>query len=372
MRILATWLAFQLCTISSLVTATDKIVEGELSSSRDDAQSRATCPQGYTVTHCEVKSDLDTTQSDGAFVDPSSNGQVCVAVNGAHGPGVVALAKCSEDGQVPDSCDPNNHLLPRFITQHSRGATPSVTCPKGYEQTVCNARSPWLSYLPNKGINSKGVIPNEKTCAVPDCSHNWCEVTAVCKVLELPEEYIDAVCPVIIPVEGSPSLMADDALSIASCPMGYVASHCEVKTGLVGSKSDGAYVDPIRMGGECVAVHAGNGSPAAVALAQCSRNTHVPDPCRDGKVLSKFINLHSIGPNPRVSCPAGYQQTVCNARTPWMPLLWNKGINPKGIIPNENACTVPECTETSWCEVTAICKIMYSEAYKKKVCPERL
>ena len=355
------------------MTDTEITVEGELSSSRDDAESRATCPKGYAVTHCEVKTGLVNTKSDGAFVDPSSNGRVCVAVNGGGGPGAVALAKCSEDGQIPDTCDYHNLLLPKFITLHSRGAHPTVSCPPGYEQTVCNARSPWLGLLQNKGVNSKGVIPNEKTCAVPNCSEkNWCEVTAVCKVLELPEEYIDAVCPVIIPVEGPPSLLADDALSIASCPMGYVASHCEVKTGLVGSKSDGALVDPSSEGGVCVAVHAGHGGPAAVALAECSRNIHVSDPCREEPWLPKFINLHSKGPNPRVSCPAGYQQTVCNARSPWPGFLRDKGINPKGIVPNENACTVPGCSIRNWCEVTAICKIINSEAYKKKVCPERL
>ena len=367
MRILATWLAFQL--YSSTVTATDQTIVGRQSSSRDDAESRATCPQGYAVTHCEVKSGQVNTKSDGAFVDPS-NGRVCVAVNGGGGPGAVALAKCSEDGQIPDSCDLHNLLLPKFITLHSRGAHPTVSCPPGYEQTVCNARSPWLGLLQNKGVNSKGVIPNGKTCAVPNCSHkNWCEVTAVCKILEDPGEYMDAVCPVIIPVEGSPSRIRDDALSIASCPMGYVASHCEVKSGLVNTRSDGAFVDPSSEGGVCVAVHAGHGGPAAVALAKCSRNIPVPDPCKQGPGLPKFISLHSKGPYPRVSCPRGYQQTVCNARSPWLGLLRSKGVNPKGIIPNGKRCAVPNCSQRNWCEVTAVCKIMNSEAYKNAVCP---
>ena len=73
-------------------TSTSVEVEGLTSGAWDDAQSRATCPEGYVVSHCEVQTGLVHTRSDGAFVDPASNGRVCVAVNGAGGPGAVARA----------------------------------------------------------------------------------------------------------------------------------------------------------------------------------------------------------------------------------------------------------------------------------------
>ena len=94
MRTLYT-LTLQLIVIFTTASATDQVIEGRLSSSRDDAQSRATCPEGLVVTYCEVKTGLVHTKSDGAFVDPSSNGRACVAVNGGGGSGAVALAKCS-------------------------------------------------------------------------------------------------------------------------------------------------------------------------------------------------------------------------------------------------------------------------------------
>ena len=34
----------------------DQVVVGQKSSTADDAQSLATCPKGYVVTHCEAQS----------------------------------------------------------------------------------------------------------------------------------------------------------------------------------------------------------------------------------------------------------------------------------------------------------------------------
>ena len=347
------------------------IRRGSPSSTRDDAESRATCPENHVVTHCEVETGLVQTRSDGVFVDPDQNGTVCVAFNAGGYPPTVALAECSRDGRVSHPCNSDGPTLPKFVNLHSRGPSPRVSCPPGYQQTVCNARSKWLGRLRNKGVNSKGIIPNGNACAVSDCTErNWCEVTAVCKIIENAKKYKDAVCPPIVIRRGSPSSTRDDAESRAACPENHIVTHCEVETGLVQTRSDGVFVDPDQNGTVCVAFNAG-GYPPTVALAECSRDGRVSDPCNnDGPTLPKFVNLHSRGPSPRVSCPPGYQQTVCNARSKWLGRLRNKGVNSKGIIPNGNACAVSDCTERNWCEVTAVCKIIENaEKYKDAVCP---
>ena len=352
-------------------TSSSVEVEGLTSGAWDDAQSRATCPEGYVVSHCEVQTGLVHTRSDGAFVDPASNGRVCVAVNGAGGPGAVARAVCTRDGKTTDPCNSEGPELPKFISLHSRGPSPSVSCPLGYEQLLCNARSPWLGFLTNKGVNSKGVIPSGNVCAVSRCSdRNWCEVTAVCRIIEDTRAYETAVCMSDRTVEGSKSSTLDDAQSRATCPEGYVVSHCEVQTGLVHTRSDGAFVDPASNGRVCVAVN-GAGGPGAVARAVCTRDGKTTDPCNsEGPELPKFISLHSRGPSPSVSCPLGYEQLLCNARSPWLGFLTNKGVNSKGVIPSGNVCAVSRCSDRNWCEVTAVCGIIEdSEAYKTAKCP---
>ena len=345
---------------------------GKRSSLGDDAQSRAVCPTGYVVSHCEVQSGLVHTRSDGAYVYPS-NGRVCVAVNGYGGPGVIAGAICSRMGYVTDPCNSEGPDLPKFINLHSRGPAPSVTCPLGYQQVLCNARSPWSGLLTNKGVNTKGVIPNDRKCAVSGCStRNWCEVTAVCAAINNIEVYQMAKCPFagnIDIIVGKRSSLGDDAQSRAVCPTGYVVSHCEVQWGLVHTKSDGAYVYPSN-GRVCVAVN-GYGGPGVIAGAICSRKGYVTDPCNSqGLDLPKFINLHSRGPAPSVTCPLGYQQVLCNARSPWSGLLTNKGVNTKGVIPNDRKCAVSGCSTRNWCEVTAVCAAINDfEVYKMAKCP---
>ena len=54
-----------------------------------------------------------------------------------------AKAVCAESRKVPNPCNANHPELPKYKNLHSRGANPSVKCPPGYKQTVCNARSPW-------------------------------------------------------------------------------------------------------------------------------------------------------------------------------------------------------------------------------------
>ena len=368
MLLVFTVLAIQISAVYSLPINIDVVV-GSRSSTADDAQSIASCPVGYVVSYCEVLTGLVHTRSDGAFVDPSE-GRDCVAVNGWGGSGAVARADCSRNEHVADPCNSEGPDLPKFINLHSRGPAPNVKCPPGYQQILCNARSPWLGYLTNKGVSTTGVIPSNNVCAVSRCSdYNWCEVTAVCRIDEVPEVYTAAVCPIsdMVEVLGLMSSPLDDAQSIASCPVGYSVSYCEVLTGLVHTSSDGAFVDPSE-GRDCVAVNGWGGS-GAVARADCSRNEHVADPCNsEGPDLPKFINLHSRGPAPNVKCPPGYQQILCNARSPWLGYLTNKGVSTTGVISNDRDCSVSDCSDRNWCEVTAVCKINNQE-YKIENCP---
>ena len=177
-----------------VVETTDKEVVGDISGGSDDAQSVASCPMGYVVTYCEAQSGkAGRAQCDGAYVQ-SDNGGVCVAVNGRAGSGAVARAVCSQFVQVADPCNGPN--LPKYKNLHSRGHSPSVQCPAGYEQILCNARSPWTGKLNGYDVDDKAVIPNDKACALPNCATDrfWCEVTAVCQLIEDSEAYAAAVC----------------------------------------------------------------------------------------------------------------------------------------------------------------------------------
>jgi len=321
-------------------------IVGDWSSPIDDAQSRAICPVDYVVSYCEVQTGLVNTESDGAHVDPS-DARVCVAHNGFGGRGVVARALCSSNENVTDPCNSAGVNIPKFLHLHSQGAAPIVSCPLGYQQILCNARSLYLGLLTDKGINTNGVIPNNQSCTVPDCTEsNWCEVTAVCSLTD--------ECPVEVEIVADRSTTWDDAESRAICPIGYVVSYCEVYTGLVHTKSDGAHVHP-NDPSDCVAFN-GIGGPGAIARAWCTRNENVTNPCdNEGPEIPKFLNLHSEGSNPIVSCPPGYQQILCNARSPWQGMLAGKGVNSNGVIPNDEICGVSGCYESVWCEVTAVC-----------------
>jgi len=349
------------CTPTAVCSVEVEIV-ANWSSTEDDAQSRATCPVGFVVSYCEVETGLVHNESDGAHVDPS-DARVCVAFNGNAGLGVVARALCSWNENVTDPCNSAGLDIPKFVHLHSQGSAPIVSCPLGYEQILCNARSPWLGLLTDKGVNSNGVIPNNQSCSVPECTDsNWCEVTAVCSTTDW--------CPAEVEIVADRSTTEDDAQSMAICPVGYVVSHCEVYTGLVHTESDGAHVDPSDAS-VCVAFN-GNGGSGAIARALCTRNENVTNPCNnEGMDIPKFLNLHSLGTDPIVSCPLGYLQILCNARSPWSGLLTDKGINANGVIPNDQNCTVSECSESNWCEVTAVCSTLDSAEYKDVVCPEQ-
>ncbi|XP_063691276.1 uncharacterized protein LOC134823672 [Bolinopsis microptera] len=167
-------------------------VIGDKSSKSDDAQSVAICPTGYVVTHCEAQSGKVHDECDGVFVKPD-DGRVCVAVNGDRGSGAVARAVCSQLEQIADPCNGPN--LPKYRNLHSRGHSPSLQCPAGYGQILCNAHSPWRGRLSGQNVDDKGVIPNDEDCALPDCGGDqWCEVTSVCQLIEDSEAYASAVC----------------------------------------------------------------------------------------------------------------------------------------------------------------------------------
>jgi len=311
------------------------IVTGKLSSRRDDAYSMAVCPIGYVVSHCEVYTGKVHYRSDGAYI----SGRACVAVNGWGGSGAIARAVCSRNRSIYNMC--KRTYMQKFLTLHSQGPAPRVSCPSGYKQILCNAYSPWLGFLNNKGVNSKGIIPNDRSCSVSRCSHkNYCKVTAVCQAEQ---------CSVKI---GRRSGREDDAESRAVCPSGYVVSRCEVLTGKVDYGSDGAFVDPQKPR-ICVAVNGWRGS-GAVARAECSVSRRVYNRCK-GAYMQTFLHLQSVGRVPSVSCPRGYHQILCSAHSPWYGNLSGKGVNQNGIIANHRRCRLSNCS--GYCRLSAVCRI---------------
>jgi len=180
---------------TTAVCAEEVEIFGERSSTADDAQSVAICPDGYVVSYCEVLTGLVHYQSDGAYVDPS-DGSVCVAFNGAFGPGAIAYAICSRNEQISNPCDSEGPDIPKFINLYSKGTDPSLSCELGYEQILCNARSPWYNNsLTDKNVDEKGVINNFFPCSISGCdSYKYCEVSSVCQMLDS-EKYKFAVCP---------------------------------------------------------------------------------------------------------------------------------------------------------------------------------
>ena len=344
-------------------------VEGSPSSTFEGSKSRAACPEDYVVTYCEDKTAKEQNKLwRGTFVDPVSNGSVCVAENPGFSPSTVALAECSklENRQVSDPCNIEGPEVPTFIYLQSFGRSPSVSCPAGYRQTVCNAKAHMTRDLRNTNVNSNGVIPNEYSCAMR-CSY-YCMVTAACMIMD-PEEYKNAACPTVMTVEGSPSSTFEGSKSRAACPEDYVVTYCEDKTAKEQDKLwRGTFVDPVSNGSVCVAENPGF-SPRTVALAECSKleNRQVSDPCNiEGPEVPTFIYLQSFGRSPSVSCPAGYRQTVCNAKAHMTRDLRNTNVNASGVIPNEYACAM-RCSY--YCMVTAACLIMDPEEYKKAACP---
>ena len=346
-------------------------VEGSPSSTFEGSKSRAACPQDYVVTYCEDKSAKEQNKLyRGTFVDPASNGSVCVAENPGFSPRTVALAECSklEKRQVSDPCNIEGPEVPTFIFRHSKGRSPRVSCPAGYRRTVCNAYSGLTRDLRNTNVNSAGVIPNEYACAMR-CSY-YCRVTAACMILEDPEEYKNAKCPTVMTVESSPSSTFEGSKSRAACPQDYVVTYCEDKSAKEQNKLyRGTFVDPASNGSVCVAENPGF-SPRTVALAECSKleKRQVSDPCNiEGPEVPTFIYRHSRGRSPRVSCPAGYRRTVCNAHAFMTRDLRNTNVNSAGVIPNEYACAM-RCSY--YCRVTAACMILEDpEEYKNAKCP---
>jgi len=320
-------------------------ISGPRSSRRDDAYSKAVCPSGYKVARCWVMTGNVPSRSDGAFVDPD-NGRICVAVNGNRGSGVIARALCMKNKLVYNPCYRRGPKVQKFINLHARGSAPRVSCPYGYSQRVCNAHSPWTPLLSNKGVDSKGVISRKRSCSVSGCSHkNWCEVTAVCESVQW-----SSVCPRVR--NGARSGRKDDAESRAVCPSGLVVTYCEVRTGNVDHKSDGAFVNPENPH-ICVAVNGARGS-GAIARAECLRNSRVYNRCKR-RYVKKFLHLQSVGRSPSVSCPGDYQQILCNAHSPWSGQLSRRGVNQYGIIPNNLRCRLTGCD--GYCRVTAVCRI---------------
>jgi len=168
-------------------------------------------------------------------------------------------------------------------------------------------------------------------------------------------------------VTGTKSAGVDDATSVAECPSGMVVTGCEVIEGGIGQISDGALVKG-DLGNQCVA-HCSWGSEGVTARAFCSVASTVTDPC-NGPALPKYTKQYARGTNPSLSCPEGYVPEVCNVHSFWKQMLTNKGIEPQAYINVDSDCTIADCTDRNWCDITLVCSLVEDmDAYAAAVCP---
>ncbi|XP_063693608.1 uncharacterized protein LOC134825361 [Bolinopsis microptera] len=176
-----------------VINVPDVEVIGDMSDAADDAVSIAGCSAGQVVIYCDVFTGNVGLYSDGVLVNPNT-GSSCSAYNSAGGQGVIAKAVCSQSIQIKDPC--NGPKLLKYIHFYNKGPNPSLECPVGYEPTICNAHSNWDDLLADQEINDKGIIPNDKACAVSGCEEDrWCDITLVCKLMDDLVAYAAAVCP---------------------------------------------------------------------------------------------------------------------------------------------------------------------------------
>ena len=144
--------------------------------------------------------------------------------------------------------------------------------------------------------------------------------------------------------DGALSGSADDDTSVVTCDSGYVVSYCEVKTGGLGSTSDGAWVST--SGDACTAVNAGGGD-GVIAHATCSQKNDSADGV-------PFYNYQQdSGTSASLDCPTGYSPHLCTVHSPWKGNLDSTNFNNVGVASDPSQCEIDDCY--NWCRLSLIC-----------------
>jgi hypothetical protein len=145
--------------------------------------------------------------------------------------------------------------------------------------------------------------------------------------------------------DGALSGSSDDATSVVTCDSGYVVSYCEVKTGGLGSTSDGAWVST--SGDACTAVNSGRGN-GVIAHATCSQNSNSADG------LPFYNYQQDQGSSASLDCPTGYSPHLCTVHSPWVQnVAGNTNFNDVGVASDSSRCEIDDCT--NWCRVSLVC-----------------
>lgn len=110
----------------SVCVSADKVVMGPMSLQKDDAPSKATCPSGYTLTHCQCS----ISQCDGAII--SSTFESCTVYNANSRNKVQAQINCTRY---------NSSLVTTSLTRDPLsgfgGQFHTITCPTGQSGVTC-------------------------------------------------------------------------------------------------------------------------------------------------------------------------------------------------------------------------------------------
>lgn len=150
--------------VQELVSVTRKVV-GEVSQTRDDAPSIATCDQeGEVVASCDLDSGsmhltssvIGEPNSDGLKM--SDDGKTCTAFRSSRGPGVQAAATCAVNTMYTSNC---NGEVPRYVFEKTTAKLPEVRCPAGYKPVQCVGHSQYEKTIwgqNSQRISAKGEV----------------------------------------------------------------------------------------------------------------------------------------------------------------------------------------------------------------------
>ena len=284
-------------------------IEGPYSGKNDDALSTASCPAGFTLTSCGIKTYW--LNIDGSYI----RNNICYARNGAGGNGVKAVARCCNLGSSINGC--------RDVTSSKSGTGDDhyITSSCGSNEVAfgCTASTYWKEMdggCPGGGscynkpgrTNPGASYPLINKCtAVNGAGGNGVFAEARCCSAKNGKSY---EC---IERWGTKSGTSDDAKSIIGCPSGYFLSGCVGYTAW--KRIDGWYTQS----NNCVA-HNGAGGNGIWAIATCCRIKVTPTPQPINIPCTTVVGAYS-GKNDdalsTISCPAGYTLTSCGIKTYW-------------------------------------------------------
>ncbi|XP_062504844.1 uncharacterized protein LOC134181591 [Corticium candelabrum] len=179
----------------------DKVIYGTRSAKRDDAQSKATCPAGYTLTHCQC----EIGACDGAVI--ANNAESCTAYNNNNKNQVRVQINCTRFNRNIVSTSVIRDPSSGFANQHH-----TITCPTGWKILACTYHSYWFrGDRPDSGL---ATIEGDNVCKI-DCKVGGGKACAI---------YAKCYTDYCLCLNGG---TCSGITHHCICPTGYVGSRCE-------------------------------------------------------------------------------------------------------------------------------------------------